>query len=210
MGSRSIGDTSGSPSDPRIRSISSRGVPLLPPRQGRPAPGAVPRRRCGARRPGQPRSGPVHPADASVTATASGGNGGRSCLGCPGWPRIFRFLCDPVGGDLGGLTMSLEGGFDDVVEFFRAVASSLSSWLIRCVCCSMRFANSAFRASKRRMTAKSSRSDGASLRRFLMHYPSESTRKTCHSVFGAVNGYAFGRCTSRFTSRVFVWYRSWS
>ena len=102
---------------------------------------------------------------------------------------------------MGGLTMSLEGGFDDVVEFFRAVASSRSSSSIRCVCCSMRFSNAAFRASKRRMTAKSSRRDGASLR-FLMKYPSESTRKTCHSAFGAVNGYtkrAYGldRCTGR-------------
>ena len=122
---------------------------------------------CCVRRPCRPHSGQVHPVYASETSTASGGNGGRSCLGCPGWPPIFRFLCDPVGGDLGGLTMSLEGGFDDVVEFFRAVASSLSSSSIRCACCSMRFANSAFRASKRRMTAKSSRRDGASLR-FLM------------------------------------------
>ena len=126
---------------------------------------------------------------ASVTSTASGGNGGRSCLGCPGWPPIFRLLCDPIGGDLGGLTMSLEGGFDDVVEFFRAVASSLYRWLIRCACCSMRLSNSAFRASKRRMTASQSRRDGAFLRRFLMDYSSESTRKTCHSAFGAVNGY---------------------
>ena len=103
--------------------------------------------------------------------------------------RSRRVTCDPVGGDLGGLTMSLEGGFDDVVEFFRAVASSLSRWLIRCACCTMRLANSAFRASKRRMTASQSRRDGASLRRFLMDYSSESTRKTCHSAFGAVNGY---------------------
>ena len=39
MGSRSIGDTSGSLSDPRIRSISSRGVPLLQPGKGRLATG---------------------------------------------------------------------------------------------------------------------------------------------------------------------------
>ena len=101
--------------------------------------------------------------------------------------RSRRVTCDPVGGDLGGLTMSLEGGFDDVVEFFRAVASFRSSWLIRCVCCSMRFSNSSFRASKRRRIASSSRRDGASLR-FLIYYSSESTRKTCHSAFEVVNG----------------------
>ena len=63
--------------------------------------------------------------------------------------RSRRVTCDPVGGDLGGLTRSLEGGFDDVVEFFRALASSVSST-------PMRFSSSAFLASKRRIIASSS------------------------------------------------------
>jgi len=64
-----------------------------------------------------------------------GGNSGRSCLGCPGWPPMVRGLPSGSGGSL-GLTMSEDGGLDEVEESLRAAAS-----------CSRRVAASAREAS---------------------------------------------------------------
>ena len=67
---------------------------------------------------------------------------GRSCFGWPGCPPRFRFLpC--FGGSLGFLTMSLEGGFDELVEFFLAAASSASTWQPEAQSCSCRRSQSA-------------------------------------------------------------------
>src|SRR5512142_3526511 len=76
---------------------------------------------------------------------ASGGNAARSCLGCPGCPPIRRRSWPFGGGGLGGLTMSDEGGFEEVEESLRAAASC---WLSR-VTTSLRAASSASRASAR-------------------------------------------------------------
>ena len=54
---------------------------------------------------------------------------GRWCLGCPGWPpglRFFRFFA------AGGRTKSLDGGFDELVEFFSSLANRDSNSVIRC------------------------------------------------------------------------------
>src|ERR1700730_13570428 len=74
---------------------------------------------------------------------ASGGNGSRSCLGCPGWPPILRRSWPSGGAGFGGLTMSEEGGLEDVAEFLRAAASC--SWSLAMVASS-----TASRASNRR------------------------------------------------------------
>ena len=82
----------------------------------------------------------VHAVYVCDAVKASGENGGRSCFLCPGGPPIFRWPVAPGGVGRGGLTISLDGGFDDVAEFFRALASAISS-------SPMRRSNSAFRAS---------------------------------------------------------------
>ena len=50
----------------------------------------------------------------------SGGKATRSCLGWPGWPPIRRRSWPSGGGGLGGLTMSDEGGLEEVEESLRA------------------------------------------------------------------------------------------
>src|SRR5262245_42511984 len=67
--------------------------------------------------------------------TTSAGNKARSCLGWPGWPPGGRGVCSAEE-DLGGLTMSEEGGLEEVEESLRAEAS-----------CSCRRATVACRAS---------------------------------------------------------------
>src|SRR5512142_1153522 len=59
---------------------------------------------------------------------ASGGNAARSCLGCPGCPPIRRRSWPFGGGGLGGLTMSDEGGLEEVEESLRAAASCWLNW----------------------------------------------------------------------------------
>jgi hypothetical protein len=85
-------------------------------------------------------------------STASGANGFRWCRAWPGWPprRRFRFLprrAWAVG--RGGLTMSLEGGFEDVDESFRAEANCFSNCSIRANAVANCFSNSATRAVNR-------------------------------------------------------------
>src|SRR5262249_43121046 len=58
---------------------------------------------------------------------------GRSCRSCPGWPPRLRFFFDL---ERGGLTISLEGGLEEVVEFFLAAASSARSWATSARSCS--------------------------------------------------------------------------
>ena len=44
---------------------------------------------------------------------------------CPGWPPARRFpRLPPLFGGRGGLTMSLDGGLEEVVEFFLSLAIS--------------------------------------------------------------------------------------
>src|SRR5512135_691085 len=74
---------------------------------------------------------------------ASGGKAARSCLGWPGCPPIRRLSWPSGGGGLGGLTMSEEGGLEEVEESLHAAASC---WLNR-VTTSLRAASSASRAS---------------------------------------------------------------
>src|SRR4051812_16809102 len=76
---------------------------------------------------------------------ASGGKAARSCLGCPGCPPMWRLSWPSGGGDLGGLTMSEDGGLDDVEESLRAAASCWPSWATAC----LRSASSASRTSTR-------------------------------------------------------------
>src|SRR5205823_6425922 len=54
--------------------------------------------------------------------TCSGGKGARSCRGWPSWPPILRRPPSSGGAGL-GLTMSEEGGLDEVVESLPAAAS---------------------------------------------------------------------------------------
>src|SRR3954462_11600459 len=77
--------------------------------------------------------------------TASGGKAGRSCLGWPGCPPMRRLSWPSGGGDLGGLTMSEEGGLEEVEESLRAAASCWPNWETTC----LRAASSASRASTR-------------------------------------------------------------
>ena len=49
---------------------------------------------------------------------ASGGKAMRSCLGWPGCPPMRRLSWPCDGGGLGGLTMSEDGGLDEVEESF--------------------------------------------------------------------------------------------
>ena len=53
---------------------------------------------------------------------ASRGNGARRCCSWPGCPPRLRFWPSFRGG-LGGLTISLEGGLEEVEEFLRAAAN---------------------------------------------------------------------------------------
>src|ERR1700722_8515686 len=76
---------------------------------------------------------------------ASGGKATGSCLGWPGWPPMLRFSWPSGGGGLGGLTMSEDGGLEEVEESFRAAASCWASWATTC----LRAASSASRASTR-------------------------------------------------------------
>src|SRR4029079_163551 len=58
----------------------------------------------------------------------SGGVRARSCLGCPGCPPRWRLSCPCGGGVLGGLTISEDGGLEEVEEFLRAAASWAWTW----------------------------------------------------------------------------------
>ena len=51
----------------------------------------------------------------------------RSCLGCPGCPPMWRLSCPAGTWGLGGLTMSEEGGLEEVEESLRAAASCVWS-----------------------------------------------------------------------------------
>src|ERR1700684_2194229 len=76
---------------------------------------------------GLSRRGPPHPGHAwslcvSEVVTCSGGKGSRRCLSWPGWPPRERLWPSDLS-DGFGLTISEEGGFEDVAEFFLAAAS---------------------------------------------------------------------------------------
>ena len=59
-------------------------------------------------------------------------NGERSYLGWPSCPPFFRlFVESAVGGVLGGFTISLDGGLEEVEEFLRSFANSVSNSIIR-------------------------------------------------------------------------------
>ena len=62
-------------------------------------------------------------------SSISGGNSGSSCFGCPGCPPGFRFPRPPLSRPLGflGLTISLDGGFEEVDESF-----SLGQLFLKC------------------------------------------------------------------------------
>src|SRR5205085_5629637 len=82
--------------------------------------------------------------------TCSGGNKARSCLGCPGCPPMRRWSWPSGGGGLGGLTISEEGGLEEVEESFRAAASCACSWAKatwRVFSCACWDSNCAWRAS---------------------------------------------------------------
>src|SRR5947209_19033241 len=74
-----------------------------------------------------------------------GGKASRSCLGWPGCPPMRRLSWPSGGGALGGLTMSEDGGLDDVDESLRAAASCRLNWATTC----LRAASSAPRTSTR-------------------------------------------------------------
>src|SRR3954453_2760020 len=65
--------------------------------------------------------------------------------GWPGWPPIRRRSWPCGGGDLGGLTMSEDGGLEEVEESLHAAASCWPSWATTC----LRETSSASRASTR-------------------------------------------------------------
>src|SRR5947207_3334758 len=74
------------------------------------------------RRRGPPQQGQASSVCSSKRLTCSGGNGWRSCLGWPGWPPRERWASSGGCGGL-GLTMSEDGGLDEVEESLRATAS---------------------------------------------------------------------------------------
>src|SRR5919112_1490324 len=81
---------------------------------------------------------------------ASGGNAVRWCLGCPGCPPMRRLSWPFGGGGLGGLTMSEDGGLEEVVESLRAAAScACSCWIVvvRVSSCACWESNRAWRVS---------------------------------------------------------------
>ena len=80
--------------------------------------------------------------------TASGGNGDRRCCSCPGCPPFFRFL-PPLGSGFFGLTMSLDGGLEEVEEFLRAAANC---------CCKLAFSDSSWEIRSRASDSRRSRS----------------------------------------------------
>ncbi len=83
-------------------------------------------------------------------SSISGGKSGRSCFEWPGCPPCFRLprRLLPLALFLSGLTISLDGGFDDVDEFLRALASSSCSLAFRTCNSAFRACNSAFQFSK--------------------------------------------------------------
>src|SRR3954451_23197844 len=68
------------------------------------------------RRKGPPQHGQASRVWTKKRSTRSAGKGTRSCLGCPGWPPGLRLSSPGGGGGGGGLTMSEEGGLDEVEE----------------------------------------------------------------------------------------------
>src|SRR3954465_15994680 len=60
---------------------------------------------------------------------ASGPKAERSCLGWPGCPPMRRLSWPCGGGGLGGLTMSEDGGLDDVEEALLPVSHFSRGWI---------------------------------------------------------------------------------
>src|SRR5262245_10434617 len=85
------------------------------------------RARCPLRRRRPPQHGQTWSRCSSKWLTCSGGNGMRSCLAWPGWPPTRRGLEELSAG--GGLTMSEEGGLDEVEELFLAAANCSRNWV---------------------------------------------------------------------------------
>jgi len=63
-----------------------------------------------------------------AAAASAGGNSSRWCAGCPGCPPGWRRSWPGGGGGLGGLTMSEDGGLEEVEESLRAAASCFCNW----------------------------------------------------------------------------------
>src|SRR3954463_10402528 len=101
---------------------------------------------------------------------ASGGKAIRSCLGWPGCPPIRRLSWPCGGGGLGGLTMSEDGGLDDVEESLRAAASCWPSWATTC----LRASSSASRASTRAWSRRQLGQPAGSLALMAGHYTSSA------------------------------------
>src|SRR3954454_21052176 len=123
---------------------------------------------------------------------ASGGKAARSCLGWPGWPPMRRLSCPCGGGDLGGLTMSEDGGLEEVEESLRKAASCCPSWATTC----LRAASSASRASTRAWSRRHLVQRTASLALMAVYSTSPATAGTT-PVNGdgwttTVNGHLFG------------------
>src|SRR4051812_19929392 len=63
-----------------------------------------------------------------MEASISAGKATRWCETCPGWPPGLRRRCPGGGGGLEGLTMSEEGGLEELEESLRAAASCRCNW----------------------------------------------------------------------------------
>ncbi len=107
----------------------------------------------------QKRGGGIVRGDSAFThssiqdrSTSSGENGVRSCRSCPGCPpgRLFRFRFPRArSAARGGLTMSLDGGLEEVDESFRAAPNCFSSSAILANAAASCFSNSATRSASR-------------------------------------------------------------
>src|SRR4051794_28642809 len=79
-----------------------------------------------------PQSGQAVQEYSHVLSISSREKGARWWRGCPGWaPRLRLPL--PLRAGFGGLTISPEGGLDELEEFFLAAVSSASSFARRAV-----------------------------------------------------------------------------
>ena len=124
------------------------------------------------------------------------------CFTGPGCPPSFRFSPGALDGGFGGFTMSLDGGFEEVKEFFKARASitrssatSFSNAAIRSACHFTSADNCRSRSVCKSDSSKPNILGAASPIRTIYSIaafpPTSSLTLVLKSLYHAVNGYPF-------------------